>query len=364
VQELAGKRLLIVAGKGGVGKTTTSAAVALHLAKLGRKTLLVTVDPAKRLADSLGVPVGAKPTAVQPNLKAMMLDPAAIIKEHLEERLPQAKVTEHPLFRYVTGYLPGLNELMAIGKLNDFRREGAYDCIVVDTAPTGHALSFLAAPQGIRDMLKEGSLLKWAVRGYAVWQRMASTASKVGNVFKKEADRKAAPPDIDFEKVFAEIREEADRIQAFLADPRHARLLLVTLPEKLPVEETCDLHAAVTELGFTAHAVVVNKVQPDPLAGHAERFAALGNASARRAFVAKAAAATGDEAGLFESLLDAAEFGQVRRAMNLAYIAELRRRLPTLPVVLMPLFKEDVQGLKRLREFSAALFDPANQDEA
>jgi TRC40/GET3/ArsA family transport-energizing ATPase len=356
VQDLARRRLIIVAGKGGVGKTTTSAGVALWLARQGKKTLLVTVDPAKRLEDSLGVPVGPNPTAVQPNLKAMMLDPSAIIKEHLEERLPQAKVTEHPLFRYVTNYLPGLNELMAIGKLNDFRKAGTYECIVVDTAPTGHALSFLAAPQGIRDMMKEGSLLKWAVRGYAVWQRMASTASKVGNVFKKEADRKAAPPDIDFEKVFGEIREEADRIQAFLSDPEHSRILLVTLPEKLPVEETVDLHAAVTELGFPVAGVVVNKVQPDPLAGHADRFAQLENASSRRSFTHKAAQATGDPPEFFAALVAAAEFGQVRRAMNLAYIAELRERLPQLPVTLMPLFKEDVQGLKRLKEFSAALF--------
>ncbi|HEX2066117.1 MAG TPA: ArsA family ATPase, partial [Candidatus Thermoplasmatota archaeon] len=217
MQRLAGKRLVIVAGKGGVGKTTTSAAVALHLARQGRKTLLVTVDPAKRLADSLGVPVGPAPTRVQPNLQAMMLDPSTLIREHLEERLPQAKATEHPLFRYVTNYLPGLNELMAIGKLNDLRREDAYDCIVVDTAPTGHALSFLAAPQGIRDLLREGSLLRWAVRGYAVWQRMASAAGKVGNVFRKEGERRVPPPDIDFEKVFATIREEAERIQAFLA---------------------------------------------------------------------------------------------------------------------------------------------------
>jgi anion-transporting ArsA/GET3 family ATPase len=112
------------------------------------------------------------------------------------------------------------------------------------------------------------------------------------------------------------------------------------------------------------HAVIVNKVQPDPLAGHTERFARLGNAYARRSFVAKAAAATQDDPAFFEALLAAAEFGQVRRAMNLAYIAELRERLPALPVVLLPLFKQDVQGLKRLKEFSAALFDPANQAPA
>jgi anion-transporting ArsA/GET3 family ATPase len=253
---------------------------------------------------------------------------------------------------------------MAIGRLNDFRRANTYDCIVVDTAPTGHALSFLAAPQGIRDMMREGSLLKWAVRGYAVWQKMASTASKVSNVFKKEEDRKAGPPDIDFEKVFAEIKEEAERIQEFLSDPKHSRLLLVTLPEKLPVEETIDLHKAVNELGFHVHVVVVNKVQPDPLSGHAERFKALENASARRSFTTKAAEATGDDPALFQALVAAAEFGQVRREMNLAYIADLRARLPKVPIVHMPLFKEDVQGLKRLKEFSAVLFDPVNQEKA
>jgi TRC40/GET3/ArsA family transport-energizing ATPase len=363
VERLVRKRLVIVAGKGGVGKTTTSAAIALHLARQGRKTLLVTVDPAKRLEDSLGVPVGFRETPVQPRLAAMMLDPGAIIKEHLESRLPQARITEHPLFRYVTNYLPGLNELMAIGKLNDLRRADAYDCIVVDTAPTGHALSFLAAPQGVKEMMREGSLVKWAVRGYAVWQRMASAAGKVGNVFRKEADRKTAPPEIDFEKVFGEIGREAERIQAFLTDPEHSALVLVTLPEKLPVEETCDLHEAVTrDLGMRVEAVVVNKVQPDPLAQHRARFERVAAPGpAQRAFRQKAAAATGEDPGLFSALLAAAEFGRIRREMNLENIAELGRRLPQVPQVLLPLFKHDVQGLKRLGEFRAALFDPANR---
>src|ERR1041385_4015926 len=92
VQDLAERRLIIVAGKGGVGKTTCSSAIALHLAKLGRKTLLVTVDPAKRLEDSLGVPVGFKETPIQPNLAAMMLDPEAVIREHLMRGLPEAQV--------------------------------------------------------------------------------------------------------------------------------------------------------------------------------------------------------------------------------------------------------------------------------
>lgn len=361
MQGLEAKRLVIVAGKGGVGKTTCSAALALYLAKQGRKTLLVTVDPAKRLEDSLGVPVGAAETAVQPNLHAMMLDPAAVIKEHLQREVPEAKVTEHPMFRYVTNYLPGLNELMAIGKLNDLRKAEKYDVIVVDTAPTGHALSFLSAPKAIQELMSETSLLKWAVRGYGVWQKLSGAARSAGNLLKKKSERQEAPRDIDFERIFADIEAEASRIRDFLSNPEHSGLVLVTLPEKLPVEETADLHAAVTGLGMRVHAIVVNKMQPDALAGVQDRFDAVAkDAARRRQFVAAAAAATEEDAALVEALLSAAEFSEVRRAMNLAHLEELERRLPAIPLVLVPLFKQDVNGLRPLRAFAKELADPAN----
>ncbi|MHB1262599.1 MAG: ArsA family ATPase [Thermoplasmatota archaeon] len=362
VEGLLKKRLVIVAGKGGVGKTTCSSAIALHLAKQGRKTLLVTVDPAKRLEDSLGVPVGFTETPVQPRLSAMMLDPEAVIREHLAREVPETKATEHPLFRYVTNYLPGLNELMAIGKLNDLRRAEKYDVIVVDTAPTGHALSFLSAPQAIEEIMSEKSLLKWAIRGYGVWQKLSGAARTAGNLFKKKGDQQEAPPDIDFERIFADIEAEAQRIRKFLTDPKHSGLVLVTLPEKLPVEETVDLHKAVTQdLGMTVHAIVVNKMQPDALAGVQDRFDAIAQDSSRRGeFAKKAGKATGEDAALFEALVSAAEFSEVRRAMNLGHLAELEVRLPGIPVITVPLFREDVQGLKSLRVLAEALFDVEN----
>lgn len=362
VQGLVGKRLIIFAGKGGVGKTTCSAATALQLAKSGKKTLLVTVDPAKRLEDSLGVPVGPTPTAVQPRLWAMMLDPGAVIKEHLEQRLPEAKVTEHPLFRYVSNYLPGLNELMAIGKLNDFRREGKYDVIVVDTAPTGHALSFLSVPKAMQELMSEKSILKWAIRGYSVWQKVYGAARSVGNVFRKGGAKSPAPADIDLEKVFAEIAHEAEQIRAYLTDSQHSALVLVTLPEKLPVEETCDLHEALTkDLGMQVFAIVVNKVQPDALAGVKDEFDAVArDAKRREAFARDAARATGETPDLLAALVAAAEFAEVRRTMNLGHIEELSRRLPHIPRVTVPLFKEDVRGLASLGQLRLVMFDPAN----
>ncbi|MGB1586863.1 MAG: ArsA family ATPase [Thermoplasmatota archaeon] len=354
---LADRRLLIFAGKGGVGKTTTSAATAIALAKMGRKTLLVTVDPAKRLADSLGMDIGFDETPIQPNLSAMMLDPGSVIKEHFERELPQLRVTEHPMFKYVTDYLPGLNELMAIGKLNDVRREGKYDVIVIDTAPTGHALSFLGVPKAMKELMSEKSLLKWAVRGYTVWQKVSGAAKNVGNVFKKKEDRKNAPPDIDFERLFADIQKEAETIQTFLGDPKHSGLVLVTLPEKLPVEETFDLHEAVTTgLGMEVAHIVINKVQPDALAGVQDEFDALAEAGVRKAFVTKAAKATGQSAALLDAMLEATAFSEVRREMNLSYIAHLQQGLPDVPVVQVPLFKQDVNGLQRLGAYSEALF--------
>ncbi|MEA3191295.1 MAG: arsenite/tail-anchored protein-transporting ATPase [Thermoplasmata archaeon] len=357
MRDLEAKRLVIFAGKGGVGKTTCSAAAALWFAKRGRKVLLVTVDPAKRLEDSLGVPVGADATPVQPNLWAMMLDPEAVIKEHLEREVPEARITEHPLFRQGTKAMPGLNELMAIGKLNDIRKADAYDVVVLDTAPTGHALSFLSAPKAIEELMGDKSLLKWAVKGYTVWQKVSGAARNVQNLLRKKDDRAAAPPDIDFEKVFGDIEQEAKRIRAFLTDPDHSALVLVTIPEKLPVEETCDLHDAVTgDLGMLVRGIVVNKVQPDPVAGHDARLQQLAKPEARLAFARAAAAATGDDPAFVAGLVDATEFSRIRRAMNLEHIEELARRLPEVPRVLLPLHREDVHGLKRLRAFGADLF--------
>lgn len=359
--DLGGRRLVIVAGKGGVGKTTCSAAIALELAASGRKTLLVTVDPAKRLEDSLGVPVGAAATPVQPRLWAMMLDPEAVIREHMAQRVPQAKVVDHPLFKQVARAMPGLNEMMAIGKLNDLRRAGEWDAIVVDTAPTGHALSFLGAPKLVEEVLREGSLVRWAVRGYAVWQKLSGTARTVQNLFS--SDKQRAVPAIDFERVFADMEAEAKRIRAFLSDPEQAALVLVTIPEKLPVEETADLHASVTALGMRVHTVVVNKVQPDPL-GETGHLLASWRLPERQAFVQKTAAATGAPTDLVQGLLDAAAFNAARRAMNLGYIDELQQRLPHLPLVVVPLMVQDVQGLKRLAGLRKELFAAANQRPA
>lgn len=354
--DLFDRELLVFVGKGGVGKTTTSSAVAIRLAKEGRRTLLVTVDPAKRLKDSLGVPVGHRPKELLDNLWAMMLDPEKVIDEYLRERAPDQNLTEHPMYRYISNYMPGINEMLAIGQLIEFRREKDFDTIVIDTAPTGHALSFLSTPLAVRDLFRENSLLTWAIRGYAIYQKFSRSGRAITGLFGKK-DEIPEAPDIDFQELFKEISERVGEIQELLSDEARTTLSIVTLPEKMPVEETADLHEYITkELSIHVGYIVVNKIQPDALHGHAQEFERLRQDTSTRADLASALEGAGYPRELETGLVDSAEFNEVRREMNLARIASLTDRLPDVPRILLPLHRRDISGLERLGEFEAEFF--------
>lgn len=356
--DLLRRELLIFVGKGGVGKTTTSSAVALRLARQGRRTLLVTVDPARRLKDALGVEVTHRVKEVRPNLSAMMLDPERVIEEFLRENYPDANLTEHPFYKYVSNYLPGVNELLAIGKLIEFRKEKDFDTIVVDTAPTGHALSFLTTPMKVRDLFRENKLLSWAIRGYSLYQRFSKGGRALGRIFKGgKRSKDPLPPDVDFEALFKSISEEVGTIQALLADHARTTLLIVTLPERLPIEETIDLHRYISkELRIRIGYVVVNRVQPDVLDGlHDDVGRLRGDGAAQRA-LSKALAAEGYSEALVPALLKSADFTSIRREMNREYIDELRKRLPDVRQVELPLHRRDIAGIQRLELLEEEFF--------
>jgi TRC40/GET3/ArsA family transport-energizing ATPase len=361
-QDLYEREMLIFVGKGGVGKTTTSSAVALSLAATGRRTLLVTVDPAKRLKDALGIEIGHNPKEVRPQLWAMMLDPEKVIEEYLRESQPDRNLTQHPMYRYITNYMPGINELIAIGKLLEFRKEKDFDTIVIDTAPTGHALSFLTTPMAVRDIFKENTLLKWAVRGYTLYRRVAKSGRLLVGLF---GDKEKIPeaPDIDFEELFDKISRDVGEIHALLADHERTTLSIVTLPEKLPIEETVDLHRVITErLGIHVGYIIVNKMQPDALGDMTTAFDRLRTDEATKKALAEALKSRDYPPGLLARLLDASEFGEIRRAMNVDHLADLARRLADVPRILIPLHRKDVSGIPALEafaeEFHAGLATP------
>src|SRR4051812_45794255 len=162
----ATKRILVCAGPGGVGKTTTAAALGILAARLGRKTLVSTIDPAPRLADALGLgTLSADPRPLPEEtsralgidgpgaLFAARLDTARAFRNLVEDQVKEPEMRErifaNPIYRQITSTLTGSQEYAATLALHEVERRGEYDLIVLDTPPTAHALDFLEAPKRI-----------------------------------------------------------------------------------------------------------------------------------------------------------------------------------------------------------------------
>ena len=187
---VAGHEVIVCAGSGGVGKTTTAASLAVHAARQGRRTMVLTIDPARRLADALGVsPVGNQECEVKlgggGSLGAMMLDQKGAWDQLVERYAPSAEVRErifhNRFYQHLSESFAGSQEYMAIEQLCVLAESGEWDLIVVDTPPTRHALDFLEAPQRLGDFL-DRSVVKWFVKPYftAGWSALRAVNRSVG----------------------------------------------------------------------------------------------------------------------------------------------------------------------------------------
>ena len=159
---VASHQVVVCAGSGGVGKTTTAAAIGLLGAACGRRTIVLTIDPAKRLADALGIAeLGNSPTAVEVeekgSLAAMMLDQKgawdALVERYAESEEVRQRILDNAFYQNLSGTFAGSQEYMAIEQLAQLYEGGDYDLIVVDTPPTHHALDFLDAPERLGNFL-------------------------------------------------------------------------------------------------------------------------------------------------------------------------------------------------------------------
>ena len=220
---LTDKRLLIVSGKGGVGKSTVAAALALHSARSGQRTLICEINAKERISHLLGKPeVGPQIASIDENLWAVDVRPAEAMREYalmiLKFESIYNAVFENRLVRYFLRFIPSLAELVMLGKilfhLREQRPDGTFrfERIVIDAPATGHAISFLSVPQVIIDTVPPGQLSK-----------------------------------------------EAEWMRDLLVDPGVTAAILVTLPEDMPVNETLELYRALQErVHVRAQAVVLN----------------------------------------------------------------------------------------------------------
>ena len=277
---LDGKRICIVAGSGGVGKTTASAALALGLAASGKRVAVVTIDPAKRLAESLGLrELGNEPSQVDPallashgaviegELWAMTLDPKATFDDLITRLAPDAQTREDVLgnriYQQLSSAVAGSQEFTAVTKLYDLHHDGNFDVLVLDTPPSRNALDFLDAPDRLTDFF-EGRALKLILVPTGIAARLMSRgASVVFSILKRLTGVDLMDDIAVFLRALGGLmdgfRERAAGVKALLADPA-TTFLIVTSPEREPVAEAIFFHGKLREARMAFGALIVNRV--------------------------------------------------------------------------------------------------------
>ena len=283
---LATKEIAIACGPGGVGKTTTAAAAAVMAAvRHGSKVLVLTIDPAKRLADALGldgigntehrVPDEAfRAAGIKPRgqLWAAMLDTKeswdALIRRHAPDRQTREEILANPLYQNISGRFVQSHDYIAMERLYEIHSDGDYDLIVVDTPPTRNALDFLDAPQRMADFFSS-RLLRWLIVPYR--SRLVNVATKP---FYTIADRILGTEflgDISeffilFQSMYDGFVERSESVGRLLSD-RRTTFMVVSTREAVPRREAEffaeQLNARKLHLG----AIVLNKVLPSYLRG-------------------------------------------------------------------------------------------------
>ncbi|HYX33023.1 MAG: AAA family ATPase [Pseudobdellovibrionaceae bacterium] len=178
-------RILVTVGSGGVGKTTTSIALALLGAKLGLRVGLLSIDPAKRLADALGIPLGSELSPVRlqrqvpGHVEAAMLDQKAVFDDMVRRFAPSTKAADrifnNSIYKEVSTNLGGPLEYMALAKLETMLSQGRYDLIVLDTPPDTHALDFLARPNILHGFIENG-VMSWMIKPFHLAQKLGAGA--------------------------------------------------------------------------------------------------------------------------------------------------------------------------------------------
>jgi anion-transporting ArsA/GET3 family ATPase len=277
---LEGRRVCICAGSGGVGKTTASAALAAGLAARGQKVAVLTIDPAQRLADSLGLrELENEPRRVDPRLFAkagvemrgelwaMMLDAKATFDELVRKHAPDAetrdRILENRIYRQLSNALAGSQEYMAMEKLFEIHQEGDYDFLVLDTPPSRNALDFLDAPKRLMQFIEGRSMQVFMKPTGMATKLVGRGSSMMFGVLKRITGLDLLSDLSEFFQAMSGMvdgfSERAKRVNELLGDPATS-FLIVCGPQGEPIEEAVYFHRKLVEAKLPVGGVIVNKV--------------------------------------------------------------------------------------------------------
>jgi len=314
-------RILLFSGKGGVGKTSLAAATGLQLSKLGLKTLVMSVDPAHSLADAFDLDVGlfdaktGDPFPISDNLSIHEVNIQKEIKRHWREIsayvisvLRTTGISD--VEAEELAILPGMEELSAMMYVNQFRREGRYQAIVLDCAPTAESLRFISMP----------TTLDWYMKHIFPFHRgLLKAVRPLAN--------RVSPVELPTDSYFANIAElfgKLDGIPELLEDSRVTSVRLVTNPEKMVLRETQRAFVYFSLHGLTVDGIIVNRVLP-------------------------------------ESVTDV--YFTEWRASQAKVLAEIESYFAPVNVKRVPLFTHEMLGRERLEELASSLY-AGNEDPA
>jgi len=302
---------VFIGGKGGVGKTTVSAATALWLAEEGKKTLVISTDPAHSLSDSLERELGHDPRPIGENLWAAEIDPEVAMQDY------QAKMKEQQALNpgmdmgmmedqmEMATMAPGIDETAAFDKFLQYMTTDEYDIVVFDTAPTGHTLRLLSFPE---------MMDSWVGKMIKVRRQIGSMAKAFKNIMpfmgdEEEEDRALE----DMEATKKQIRAARE----VMADPERTSFKMVVIPEEMSIYESERAMEALEKNNMHADGVIVNQIQPE-------------------------------EADC--------DFCRARRQIQQKRMDSIRQKFGGQLVAEIPLFREEVKGTDKLREVGKILY--------
>jgi anion-transporting ArsA/GET3 family ATPase len=301
----AQSHVIVVAGKGGVGKTTMSAALARMAADAGLSVLIVELEGKSGITGAFGRrgDLGYEEEQLAPSVRARRITPDDALVEYLEDhglRRVSKRLAHSGLIDVVATAIPGIRDVLVLGKVKQLELEGASDLIVVDAPATGHAITFLTSASGLVSAARGGPL-----------------------------------------------RAQAQDVVELLSDPARCRVILVTLPEELPVSETIEsAYTLEDRAGVQLGPVIVNACDPEPF-GLERPAAAAGAAVGVGASVSP---------GHLAALEAAREFRLARHAVSAEQVDRLGRELP-LPRLLVPAVDADAIGPAETAVLARALAD-------
>jgi arsenite/tail-anchored protein-transporting ATPase len=318
LDDLLAQQVVFFGGKGGVGKTTCSAAFALAASRRGRRVLLVSTDPAHSTADIFEKPIGSSEREILPGLTAVEIDAEqearryiGNVKRDIERMFSPAVIKQAHRQIDMAAASPGLSEVALLDRMIDLivGRSADYDLVVFDTAPTGHTLQLLRMPEAITTWIQA-----------LVRHRRAVVEIDHGSEQTAEAAAKADP----VLEALQRRHERVGRLRTIMTDRRRTSFVLVMLPERLVIDETARAAELLNDAGIDVGGLVVNRVLPDDLAG---------------------------------------DFFLSRKAQERTYLDEIERRFKRLTRVIVRQLPRDVYGTEPLTRVSDQLMTSTRSED-